>query len=116
MSCRPPVIVYQVGANPATTAGVFFLIARCTAGRMKVHEITIQNQTVAVTTGLLQFFVGNGTGFPLSLPTLLQQFQMWSKPGGIVSDDIYCVDTIGGVALSWEARTESLEAEPSEQV
>jgi len=99
--------IYQVGIY-TTVARVPFRVAKCSGGKMKVHEISVQNQTATAVTALLQFFMGNGIAFPLSFQVQVQQFQMWSKPGAIVEDDVYLVDEVGGTTLSVEVLTESI--------
>jgi hypothetical protein len=110
MSCEPAVL-YQVGTY-VTVAGVPFRVAKCSGGKMRVLELAVQNISATAITANLQFFEGlpaaGSLGVPLSFQVLVQQFQMWSKPGDVVQDDVYLVDTIGGTTLSVEARTQSL--------
>jgi hypothetical protein len=110
MSCEAKVI-YQTGIY-VTVAGVPFRVAKVSGGKMRVWELAVQNITATAITANLQFFEGlpstGSLGVPLSFQVLVQQFQMWSKPGDVVQDDVYLVDTIGGTTLSVEARTQSL--------
>jgi hypothetical protein len=106
MSC-PKADLYQTGiVSPAI--GTPVRIAKAPGGAMKVLEIAIQNQTPGVPSGgatfppefsaTVQFFLGLPTGqagsaqgYPISLQVVVQQLQLWSKPGVEADDDIYMV-------------------------
>jgi hypothetical protein len=113
MSCNPK-IIYQVTNIPLTVAGQPYRVAKVSGGSMNVLEITVQNQTATAITADLQFFEGLPqteplNGNPLSLILQVQQFQVWSKPGRIVDDDVYIVDTVGGTTLEVEVRTQAMQ-------
>lgn len=90
MSCGNIIIqVYKEALIPGTPV----LIAKCSGGEMDVLEIFVQ----AVGACTIQFFEGlpptNSLGNPLSLELDLAAEQAWSKPGRVVSDDIYMLIT-----------------------
>lgn len=101
MNCPP--VVYQV-TQAQTVAGQPFRVGRISAGEMDVLEICFQADADAT----VQFFEGlpgnNSLGNPISLQAFVQQFQMWSKAGKVVFDDVYCVVQEGGVGVNVELR------------
>lgn len=113
--------LYQTGVI-TPTAGVPIRIAKAPGGEMTVLEIAIQNQTPGVPSGgatfppefacTVQFFQGrpaaNGAGgaggFPISLQTIVQQLQLWSKPGVEADDDIWMIVQEADTVISFECR------------
>jgi hypothetical protein len=116
MSCPRPDL-YQTGIY-TPNAGVPIKVAKAPGGKMEVLEIAVQNQTPGVPSGPatwppefschVQFFEGapapGSLGVPISLQVLVQQAQLWSKPGVQAFDDIYMVVTEGGAQLAVEVR------------
>ena len=109
-SCKPNV-VYQTGII-TTVAGVPILLCKAGGGGTEILEVAIQNINDTAVTGNLQLFEGqphfandNIQGNPISLQIMVQQFQLWSKTGKVVYDDLYLVDLVGDVTYSYEVRS-----------
>jgi len=102
MSCPENVIIQTFNVSPTAS---YTLIAKCSAGAMKVEEIAVQPSIDCH----LQFYEGlpsgNSLGNPISLLLFVQANQLWSKPGKVVRDDIYVYIQEAGVTLTGEIRS-----------
>jgi hypothetical protein len=115
MACEPEE-VYQVTNLVGVGGGVAnaIKVAKCSGGRMRVKEIAVQVVLGAGATpgATIQFFEGRPSaqsiGNPISLQCFVQQYQLWSKPGKVVKDDVYIVIIESSITLNVECRTEAL--------